>query len=122
MGLPPHPNWKCRKCQTVGDHYTPDCPNQQQANTNNGQGTGNLQQATPNQGPPAGNPGNQGNGHLPLNRYDPQLVSILQGQAEQAVQGHAGQQNYPYNAPIEGRGQWGRAAEAATQPGGPKLC
>jgi hypothetical protein len=134
MGLPPPADWRCRKCQVIGEHYTPDCPNrappksQETPQGNTGQG---RQPAAPG-----------GGQHLPLNQYDPRIVSILQGQFQTQPQGGGGQPNpmqgqggqdgtapgqgtrqgYPYNAPVDARGDWRRNPGPNAPGGSAKLC
>jgi hypothetical protein len=68
MVLPPEPNWKCRRCNTVGHHYTADCPSRPRDN----QGVNGPY-------PSSGGGGSRGQ-PMPLTQHNPQLVRILQGQ------------------------------------------
>jgi hypothetical protein len=66
MNLPPEPNWKCRRCNMMGHHYTADCPSRPRdpQTTNGPEQSGGV---------PGGQP-------MPLTQHNPQLVRILQGQ------------------------------------------
>jgi hypothetical protein len=68
MGLPPEPNWKCRRCNMIGHHYTADCPSRPRDN----QGTNGPDQS--------GGGGGLGGQPMLLTQHNPQLVRILQGQ------------------------------------------